>query len=169
MNFDEAFDRLMVHEGGFVDDENDPGGATKWGVTEFVARSWGYTGLMVEFTLIEAKAIYEKQYWNPIRAAELPAALRYPVFDAAVNSGVKQAVRWLQRVLEVEDDGDLGPVTIKACWEHHPAVIAAAFIGHRMDMQTDLKNWPHHGKGWTRRNAQILKSLKGDIREGTIS
>lgn len=44
--FDTLFDRLMKHEGGYVNNPNDPGGETMWGVTKAVARQYGYTGSM---------------------------------------------------------------------------------------------------------------------------
>ena len=51
MNFEHAFERLIGHEGGFVDHPSDPGGATRYGITERVARANGYTGSMREFPL----------------------------------------------------------------------------------------------------------------------
>ena len=57
MTFDEAFHKLLGHEGGFVDHPSDPGGATRWGVTERVARQWGYAGSMRELPVETAKAI----------------------------------------------------------------------------------------------------------------
>ena len=58
MNFDEAFDRLLGHEGGYVNDPRDPGGETMWGITKRVALVNGYTGPMREMTQAQAKAIY---------------------------------------------------------------------------------------------------------------
>ena len=105
MNFDQAFDILLKHEGGFSDHAADPGGKTRYGITEAVAREVGYRGDMRELPLDLAKRIYKDRYWDAVRAEELPEAIRYAVFDAAVNSGPRQAILWLQRAVGVRDDG----------------------------------------------------------------
>ena len=62
MNFDEAFDRLIGHEGGYSDHPSDPGGKTQFGITEAVARAHGFTGDMRTLTRDEAKRIYRVDY-----------------------------------------------------------------------------------------------------------
>mgnify|MGYP002715655281 FL=1 len=57
MNFDKAFDILMVHEGGYSNNPRDPGGETMWGITSQVARKHGYMGPMRDLPLTEAKRI----------------------------------------------------------------------------------------------------------------
>lgn len=157
MNFDQAFDKLIGHEGGYVNHKDDKGGATNWGVTESVARSAGYIGDMRDLTLDKAKAIYRTSYWTPIRADQLPAILRYSVFDACVNSGVSQAIKWLQRSLNVVDDGLIGPATLSAANFNDARATLAHFNGHRLEFMAGLPNWPAFGRGWARRVASILK------------
>lgn len=154
MNFDTAFDRLLGHEGGYVNDPRDSGGATNYGVTQAVARSYGYQGDMRDFTLEQSKAIYRKSYWDAVRADELPESVRFDVFDGAVNSGVMQSVRWLQRAVGAEDDGVLGPKTIAAVAKDPNA--AAKYNGHRLMFMTGLKVWPVFSVGWARRIASNL-------------
>lgn len=77
--------------------ENDPGGKTRYGVTEAVARSAGYTGDMRSLPMSLAKTLYRRLYWDPVRGDDLPEGVRYFVFDAAVASGVRQSTLWLQR------------------------------------------------------------------------
>ena len=79
------FDLLITHEGGFSNHFDDPGGATMYGVTEVVARAEGYTGPMQGLSLDFAKSVYRKRYWDACRCDQMPDALRYPLFDAAVN------------------------------------------------------------------------------------
>lgn len=158
MNFDAAFHRLLGHEGGFVDHPSDPGGATKWGVTQAVARANGYTGHMRDFPVDMAKAIYWRQYWVPIKADDLPPAIRYAVFDAAVNSGAKQAVKWLQRAIGVNDDGVVGPQTMTFARAANPDFVIRRMLGQRLEFMTDLKTWPTFGRGWARRVAEVLQS-----------
>lgn len=156
MNFDQAFDMLLNHEGGFSDHAADPGGKTRYGVTEAVAREVGYRGDMCELPLDLAKRIYLERYWKPVRADELPEAVRYAVFDAAVNSGPRQAVKWLQRAAGAVDDGIIGPNTLAAVKRADPQTLAAHLVGQRLQFMTGLPTWPAFGKGWSRRLAGIL-------------
>jgi lysozyme family protein len=158
MIFDDAFTRLLGHEGGFVDHPSDPGGATRWGVTERVARANGYTGHMRDFPETAAKHIYRKQYWDAVRADDLPPLLRYPVFDAAVNSGVKQSAKWLQEAIGADADGAIGPQTISLARAAQPDFARARMLALRLKFMTDLKTWPVFSRGWARRIADLLAS-----------
>lgn len=156
MNFDQAFDRLIGHEGGYSNHPQDPGGETMWGVTAKVARSWGYTGAMRDLPRDSAKEIYQALYWNKVRAGELPEAIRFDAFDTAVNSGVSQAVKLLQRAAGVRDDGIIGPKTLAAAKSMDPQLLDKRFNGYRLLFMTDLKNWAPFAKGWARRIANNL-------------
>lgn len=156
MNFDRAFDILIGHEGDFVNDSRDPGGSTRWGVTQRVAIKHGYTGDMRTFPREMAKDIYRASYWDAVRADELPEVVRYPVFDAAVNSGVVQAIRWLQRVAGVGEDGIIGPMTLAAV-RRDPTGCAVKLTAERLDFMTSLPTWVAFGRGWARRIASVLK------------
>jgi lysozyme family protein len=158
MNFDEAFDRLIGHEGGYSFSPSDPGGETMWGVTAAVARANGYAGPMKQLPRDTAKAIYQRKYWDAIQADKLPGALRFDVFDAAVNSGVSQAVKWLQRISGVGDDGVIGPMTLNAAAKLDGNAAAAAYNGIRLDFMTSLPTWGAFGRGWARRIASNLQA-----------
>lgn len=158
MNFDAAFHKLLGSEGGYVDHPSDPGGATTWGVTQAVARANGYTGHMRDFPVDMAKAIYWRQYWVPIKADDLPPAIRYAVFDAAVNSGANQAVKWLQRAIGVNDDGVVGPQTMTFARAANPDFVLRRMLGERLKFMTDLKTWQAFGRGWARRIAEVLQA-----------
>lgn len=158
MTFDQAFHLLLGHEGAYSNHPNDPGGETMWGVTIAVARAYGYTGPMRELPVDTAKAIYRRDYWDAVRADELPAALRYPLFDAAVNSGVGQAVRWLQRALMVADDGRLGPITLRAAQQSSPEVVRRRMLAQRLRFMTNLSGWPSFSRGWARRIADLMET-----------
>jgi lysozyme family protein len=160
MNFDQAFDRLLGHEGGYVNDPRDPGGETNWGITVSVARAEGYGGPMRDLPRDTAKAIYKAKYWAPVHADELPDSVRFDVFDAAVNHGTSQAAKWLQRAAGANADGVIGAQTVAAARAAGP-LIAAAFNGYRLQFYTDLNTWPTFGKGWARRVATNLQNLKG--------
>ena len=157
MNFDTAFHKLLGHEGGYSNHSKDPGGETNWGVTIAVARQHGYTGPMKDLPVETAKDIYKKMYWDAVKAEELPPVLRYATFDAAVNSGVTQAVRWLQRAAGVTADGLLGPKTLEAIHSMSPESLMARMIGHRLEFMASLSNWPAFSRGWSRRIASLLR------------
>lgn len=156
MTFDEAFDRLLGHEGGYSDHLADKGGKTMWGVTERVARAHGYTGPMRDFPRNQAKAIYRKSYWEPVKADQLPKHIRFDVFDGAVNNGVKQSIKWLQQAVGTSSDGDIGPKTLAAVAAENPERISKRYNGFRLAFLADRTNWASFSKGWARRIAANL-------------
>ena len=158
MQFDEAFNQLLIHEGGFSDAKADPGGPTKFGVTEAVARNFGYAGDMRDLTLNMASDIAHHQYWEPVRADELPEAIRYAVFDAAYHSGVTQSVRWLQRAVGADADGIIGPDTLARIKVIKPEVLKSKLLAQRLKFLTDLPTWNTFGKGWARRVSSLMEA-----------
>lgn len=155
-NFERAFTELLGHEGGYTNNPADPGGETNWGITVAVARENGYIGTMKDMDQSVAKAIYAKKYWLDA-FDRLPYPVAFQVFDAAVNSGVGQAVRWLQRSVGVADDGKLGPVTLAAVTTTDPLKLVLLFNAERLMFMTNLSTWSSFGKGWARRVANNLK------------
>lgn len=153
MNIDQALKRLLGNEGGFVDHPADPGGATNYGITQRVAYAHGYRGDMRDLPLKIAIDIYRTDYWAPIKADQLPEALRFHVFDAAVNSGPAQAIKWLQQAAGVTQDGIIGPRTLSAA----SMVSAAKYSAIRLRFMTGLSTWTTFGKGWARRIADNLE------------
>jgi lysozyme family protein len=156
MNIEQALKLLLVHEGGFVDHPDDPGGATKYGITERTARRHGYKGHMRDLPWSLACEIYRLDYWAPIKADQLPDHLRFHVFDAAVNSGPGQAIKWLQQAAGFstqQQDGIIGPRTLSAASMISPAKYSAI----RLRFMTGLSTWATFGKGWARRIADNLE------------
>jgi lysozyme family protein len=158
MDFDRAFDILLGHEGAYSNNRMDPGGETMWGITHKVALQEGYSGDMHILPRDFAKQVYRRKYWDAVKADELPESCRYCVFDAAVNSGVTQAVKWLQRAVDVGDDGILGPVTLKAAKETNGLKVCVLFTAYRLDFMTSLPTWGAFGRGWARRIASNLET-----------
>lgn len=156
-NFDQAFTALLGNEGGYSNNPADPGGETMWGITLAVARANGYTAPMKDISQATAKGIYSRHYWLP-EFDQLPYKIAFALFDAAVNSGVTQAVRWLQRALGIADDGKFGPITLAAVQAADPERLLMAFNAERLDFMTRLSTWPTFGKGWARRIAANLKA-----------
>lgn len=157
MNFQDSLKELLKHEGGYVNHPSDPGGETNYGVTKRVALSFGYTGDMQSIPMPLVEKIYRQGYWDAIQADKLPDALRHHVFDAAVNSGPVQALKWLQEAIKVTADGVLGPMTLKAVLEANPDLVARRYCAIRLRFLTGLKTWPVFGAGWTRRVCDYLE------------
>jgi lysozyme family protein len=139
MDFDAAFTVLLGFEGGYSDDAADPGGKTRFGVTEAEARKHGYTGDMTALPMDFAKSVYRQNYWDKCRCDELPADIRYDVFDAAVNSGPQQAVRWLQGAVGVAADGIIGGQTMAAVAACNAPTVKARMNGMRLAFMTNLQ------------------------------
>lgn len=154
-NFDRAVSVILRHEGGYVDHPLDPGGATNHGVTRrTLAQARGRPVSKAEvmaLTKAEASLIYRTRYWDRIRAEELPAGVDLLVFDAAVNSGPRQAVLWLQRTLGVAADGVIGPLTLDAAKKADARAVIVAYGRLRLAFLSRLAAWPAFGRGWTRR------------------
>lgn len=157
MNFDQAFDILTRPdiEGDYSDHKADPGGKTRFGVTEATARRVGYKGDMRELPLELAKRIYLEDYWRPMRCDELPEEVRYAAFDAAVNSGVPQATVWLQRAAGTKPDGILGPQTLAAA--KGTPQLEKKLLAQRLRFLADRPTWPAFGRGWARRIALLME------------
>jgi len=157
MEFNESFVELMKHEGGYSNHPADPGGETMWGMTARVARARGYTGPMKDLPQDLAKKWYRADYWDSVRADDLPPQLRYAMFDAAVNSGPVRAVQWLQQAIGVPDDGKLGPQTLGKLQPLNAYAVKCKMLGIRLDFMASLGTWSSFGRGWARRIASLLQ------------
>lgn len=152
MNFDIAFDRLMGHEGGYVNDPDDPGGETKWGISK---RSYPNEDIK-NLTREQAKVIYHHDFWERINAESMPDGVAFQAFDFAVNSGIETAVRKLQAAVGVADDGHWGRTTQAAVNAMAESDVIMRFIAQRLRFMAKLSNWPKHGRGWVNRMANNL-------------
>lgn len=158
MDFDTAFDRLIGNEGGYVNNPNDPGGETNWGISK---RSYPDVDIK-SLTREEAKAIYRRDFWNRIHADDLYDGVAFQTFDFAVNSSIETAVRYLQRAVGVADDGHWGPVSAAAAKATSETDTLLLLNAERLDFMTKLKNWPDASRGWVRRIAQNLRFAAED-------
>jgi lysozyme family protein len=163
MTFDKAFDRLIGHEGGYTDDRNDPGNwtggqvgvgelkGTKFGIA---ANTYGYLDIK-NLTVADAKAIYQRDFWDVLGGATHPA-LKFQFFDAAVNHGRGNSVRILQRAVKVADDGAWGKLSQAAldAMDHNDALLR--FLAFRFKFWASLKKFDNYGRGWTNRGADNL-------------
>jgi lysozyme family protein len=162
LDFDQIFDRCMGHEGGYVNHPNDPGGETIWGITIATARNNGYMGKMRLMKRDQAKEIYRKAYWERAKCAQYNSAIGFQMFDAAVNHGIGNAIRFLQRAVGVADDGAIGKITLGAINEKSIDDVLVMFNAERLEFYAKLQTFPTFGRGWTRRVASNLRYAAGD-------
>ena len=161
--FERAFAVVVGHEGGLSLNAADPGNwtggacglgecrGTKFGVSAAV-----YPGLdIAALTLMEAQAVYRRDYWERVQGDLLPPPLALLVFDAAVNNGVGRAVRWLQGAAGVVADGVIGPMTLQAVSGATGAVLMAEFQARRLVFMAGLPTWRQFGAGWARRLSRL--------------
>ncbi|MDH5258997.1 MAG: hypothetical protein OEX07_13365 [Gammaproteobacteria bacterium] len=119
---------IIKIEGGFIDDPDDSGGATNYGITEEVARNNGYTGDMRDLPMQLVTDIYSGRYWDVLSLDDiekLSVKITEELADTGVNMGVERAGTFLQRSLNVLNkdekfyddlkvDGQVGRMTIQA-------------------------------------------------------
>ena len=152
--FDDAFEIVLGVEKGYVNDPHDPGGATRYGITERVARLDGYEGDMQDLPLARAKLIAKMKYWDIIKCDEYDPRIAFQLFDVVYNGG--KPVLWAQQACGIVADGKLGPMTIAAIKAADPHQFIPRFLAYRIEYLTGLKNWSYDGKGWSRRVANNM-------------
>lgn len=121
MGFDEAVEKVIQLEGGYVDHPADAGGPTKYGITERLARKYGYEGDMRDLSISEAKEIYRVAFWEKYDLNEIDhSGLAGRIFSFGINAGMKRVIRKLQEGYNlltnssISEDGLIGPETLKA-------------------------------------------------------
>jgi lysozyme family protein len=154
MNFDQAFERLIGHEGGYVNHPHDPGGETKFGISR---RAFPMEDI-ANLTLERAKFLYRRDYWGPAGCDLVPDPIRFDLFDMAVHSGAATAIKALQRAVGEHPDGVLGPLTLQALQSTPAPRVVARFNAERLYKLSDLPAWPAFGRGWVRRVADNLRN-----------
>lgn len=157
--FDTALEHVLRYEGGEVNDPNDPGGHTNYGITqEALDRArWKYpdNGLPKSVSDLDAytvRFIYRADYWDTCRCSDLPAAVAVLVFDCAVNQGTRDAALFLQRVAGATEDGKIGPRTVAAANQCDTGKLCreyAARRGYDYALLDHLDD--RYGLGWMRR------------------
>ena len=126
MKVDDQIEALIDREGGYVDHPADRGGPTRFGITEQVARAFGYRGRMQELPRDTARMIYKARYWTQPRFDRvflISPRVAEEMFDTGVNMGPAVPTRFLQRALnllnrneadypDIGVDGQLGALTL---------------------------------------------------------
>ena len=162
----DSFEKGFVHRSKAAD----PGGATKYGITQKTLSAWRNQNVSIEavkkLTKDEAISIYKAQYWHTVRADDLPSGVDFCTFDFAVNSGPGRAVMTLQEVVGVKQDGIIGLMTLDAI-KRYPegySKLIAAICAARLKFMKGLSNWPHNKNGWTNRVEHVLSESQSLVK-----
>lgn len=154
--------RFVIHEeGGFVDDPDDPGGATKFGISmrshcSDIGDLDGDGDIDADdvrlLTIEKAMAIYFKEYWGEIRGEELPTPMALAMLDTAVNCGEVRAIKLLQRAGGLVEDGRFGRATMS--WALAPTAMHK-MLTKRKAFYAGLRRFKKYGRGWLARVARL--------------
>lgn len=107
--FEESIEIILKHEGGYVNNPDDPGGETNWGISK---RSYPDVDIK-KLTKDDAKEIYYKDYWNKILGYRInDQRIANQLMDFAVNAGVKRCTKMVQELLKLEKTGNFGDITL---------------------------------------------------------
>lgn len=120
-NFELALEKVLQYEGGYTNHINDNGGETNFGITENVARDFGYSGDMRNLTLDIVKEIYHKKYWLTLKLNNISSYyISSYVFDMGVLHGIKRAgiifqtaINFMSQI-KIDVDGVIGNKTLQA-------------------------------------------------------
>lgn len=175
--FEKAVNQILEIEGGYVNNPKDKGGATKYGITEKVARQNGFIYEMRNLTKVKAKEIYKKEYWDKIGVNCESFNISFLLFDFAVNSGVKTAVKHLQNALNSLLKGMIEPLIIdgvagkktQSAMDYINAngffseKLQSLLISERLKFYTSLSKtqFNEFGKGWINRVVNNIHFLMG--------
>lgn len=151
--FEAAFALVASLEGGFTQSAADPGGATKYGISQRA-----YPGLdIAQLTLEDAKAIYRRDYWDKNSCGEMPWPWALAVFDCAVNEG--DVAKLLQQALATVEDGVIGARTL-ALLSHAAADGLQTFLALRAERYARAREFSIYGRGWLKRLFRIAQAAE---------
>lgn len=161
-NFQRCLPIILEVEGGLSNHPADPGGLTNHGITQATYSrylqqlgqpSYPVTGI----TKSEIEDLYFRLYWLEAGCHNLPLPLGLCVFDGAVHSGPKRAVKLLQECIGVPPDGDFGPLTLLAVREEKLSPLCRRYLATRLRLLRRLAVGPKKvfKKGWTNRIRKI--------------
>lgn len=165
-SYEDAFKKVVGHEGGFTANPKDRGNWTsgKIGVGELKGTKYGISAMAYphldirNLTLDQARAIYKRDYWDRVKGDQLTFPVAFNVFDGAVNSGVLRSILWLQEAVGVTADGILGPKTLAAVKARTDAELIARYCSRRLLFLTSMNDtaWSEFGRGLVARVARNL-------------
>ena len=157
VEFDDIIEKVLEHEGGYVDDPTDAGGETKYGISK---RAYPDEAIK-ELTIERAKELYKRDYWDRYRTADLPDRLRHIYVDMCINMGGGRAIKILQEACnsknatKIDIDGGIGPATIKAASSVEPFRLRAYRVMFYAELVMKKPEQERFWVGWFRRSCEV--------------
>ena len=168
--FNISLQRILKHEGGFVNDPLDSGGITNLGVTkrvweEFVGHPVSEAD-MRNLTVEKVSRLYKQRYWDRVQADKLPKGVDYVVFDFAINAGVGRAIKTLQSTVGSTPDGIIGNQTLARINAMDAKELVQQYSDARVDFYQGIvarkPDQVRFIRGWLNRVEDARKSGIGD-------
>ena len=157
VEFDDIIEKVLEHEGGYVDDPTDAGGETKYGISK---RAYPNEDIK-ELTIERAKELYKRDYWDRFRVSDLPNRLRHIYVDMCINMGGGRAIKILQEACnsknanKIDVDGGIGPATIKAASNVEPFRLRAYRVMFYAELVIKKPEQERFWVGWFRRSCEV--------------
>jgi len=131
-----ALPLVLKYEGGYTNHPNDKGGETNKGIIQreydMYRKEKKLNCQSVKFiSKEEVEDIYFNKYWIQARCDQLLIKVAVVHFDTAVNTGVKQAAKFLQRSAKVNDDGIIGKITLESVNKIDQNLIVSSYLEQR--------------------------------------
>jgi len=157
VEFDDIIEKVLEHEGGYVNDETDRGGETKYGISK---RAYPDEDIK-ELTIERAKELYKRDYWDRFRVSNLPNRLRHIYVDMCINMGGGRATKILQEACnsknanKIDVDGGIGPATIKASANVEPFRLRAYRVMFYAELVMKKPEQEKFWVGWFKRSCEV--------------
>ena len=166
-NFNETMKLMLNLEGGKTDEKSDRGGRTNFGITQRTYNDWLKQNKLKSsdvFKISKERAlkIYRKQFWGVIKGDQLPHNVAKAIMSMALTDGPQDSVRFIQKLLNIEQTGFMGPKTLAAIWSKckkddkmfTKQILDAQIKRYKSDEQADT-----YGKGWTNRADLVAENI----------
>ena len=155
--FDEIIEVVLEHEGGLVDDSDDPGGLTNLGISQRAYPDEDIRGL----TVARAKEIYERDYWRKYKVGSRSSRIRHSYLDMCINMGGGRAAKILQEACnsknseKLDVDGGIGPATIKAATNVENFRLRAYRVMYYAELVMKKPTMEKYWVGWFKRSCEV--------------
>jgi lysozyme family protein len=166
-NFAACMTFMLQAEGGFVDNPDDPGGATNEGITLATLQRHFPNDTVADLKAMSDATrddIYRRDYWNAVAGDALPSGVDLTVFDFGVNAGPRRSVRMMQEAIGVDADGQVGPITLARLGQMGASGVITRLGQMQAAYYRAEDDFDEFGKGWlartTRRQAAALALVK---------
>jgi lysozyme family protein len=167
--FNEAIEYVFENEGGLVDNTNDHGGITNFGITLSMLISYRNKQCsdvdIKNLTQDEAKRIYESFFWDRLHISGLKQPIATAILDTAINQGQVVAIKLAQHCLgsSILADGIMGVETLNSLDKVNSELFIYSYVGMLQDRYVDFcinaTNQLVFLKGWMRRSRKLFTLL----------